>query len=111
MCEEQIAQLGVAFEGERVLLLGPVERDGRHASIVAAMPAEVAWRVVSKSLLVHFLRGRFRTGCGRKDTARAGSTPHRRRGRRCRRCAWCEFAGRADCRSVDPAGRTTPSYV
>ena len=30
---EQIGQLGVAVEGERVLLLRPVERDGRDLAV------------------------------------------------------------------------------
>ena len=30
---EEIGQLGVALEGERVLLVGPIERDGRDLAV------------------------------------------------------------------------------
>jgi hypothetical protein len=36
---ERVAKLGIAFEGQRVLPLRPVERDRRHA--VGEIPAEV----------------------------------------------------------------------
>ena len=41
---EQVAQLRVAVEGQRVLALGPVEPDRRDAPVLARLEAEMARR-------------------------------------------------------------------
>ena len=47
---EQVAQLGVRLEGQRVLALGPVQRDGGHA--VLHLPEEVLGAVAGQLLAV-----------------------------------------------------------
>ncbi len=49
---EQIAQFRIAFEGQRVFLLGPVQRDGRDASVGVGLEAKMLRLVILEGPLL-----------------------------------------------------------
>jgi hypothetical protein len=47
---EEVAQFGIAFERQRIFLVRPVERDRRHAAVLARRPTEMAGRIILERL-------------------------------------------------------------
>ena len=47
---EEVAQFGIAFECQRIFLVRPVERDRRHAAVLARRPTEMARRIILERL-------------------------------------------------------------
>src|SRR5690606_36776893 len=55
---EEVAQLRVAFEGQRVLTFRPVEADGRHPAVIADLPEEMLGLVILEGAQVPYHRNR-----------------------------------------------------